>query len=68
MANIEAMSDGDENFSQAHGAHLHVLQEEMNTQEPQITMLLAHAEDQLMAAETIKTLIQEMTLLLESRG
>ena len=40
----------------------------MNTQEPQITMLLAHAEDQLMAAETIKTLIQEMTLLLESRG
>lgn len=64
----KAMSDGDENFSQAHEAHLHVLQEEMTTQEPQITMLLAHAEDQLMAAETIKTLIQEMTLLLESRG
>lgn len=40
----------------------------MNTQEPQITMLMAHAEDQLMSAETIKTLIQEIILLIESGG
>ena len=48
--------------------HLQLLQQEMNTQEPQITMLMAHAEDQLMSAETIKTLIQEIILLIESRG
>ena len=60
--------EGDESFSQAHEAHLQLLQQEMNTQEPQITMLMAHAEDQLMSAETIKTLIQEIILLIESRG
>lgn len=64
----QSMSNGDESFSQAHEAHLQLLQQEMNTQEPQITMLMAHAEDQLMSAETIKTLIQEIILLIESRG
>ena len=54
----QSMSNGDVSFSQ----------QEMNTQEPQITMLMAHAEDQLMSAETIKTLIQEIILLIESRG
>ena len=62
----QSMSNGDESFSQAHEAHLQLLQQEMNTQEPQITMLMA--EDQLMSAETIKTLIQEIILLIESRG
>ena len=57
----QSLSNGDE-------AHLQLLQQEMNTQEPQITMLMAHAEDQLMSAETIKTLIQEIILLIESRG
>ena len=64
----QSLSNGDESFSQAHEAHLQLLQQEMNTQEPQITMLMAHAEDQLMSAETIKTLIQEIILLIESRG
>ena len=67
-AHEQSMSNGDENFSLAHEAHLQLLQQEMNTQEPQITMLMAHAEDQLMSAETIKTLIQEIILLIESRG
>lgn len=62
----QSMSNGDESFSQAHEAHLQLLQQEMNTQEPQITMLMAHAEDQLMSAETIKTLIQEIILGLTS--
>ena len=46
----QSMSNGDESFSQAHEAHLQLLQQEMNTQEP------------------IKTLIQEIILLIESRG
>ena len=52
----QSMSNGDVSFSQAHEAHLQLLQQEMNTQE------------QLMSAETIKTLIQEIILLIESRG
>ena len=67
-AHEQSMSNGDESFSLAHEAHLQLLQQEMNTQEPQITMLMAHAEVQLMSAETIKTLIQEIILLIESRG
>ena len=63
----QSMSNGDVSFSQAHEAHLQLLQQEMNTQEPQITMLMAHAEDQLMSAETIKTLIQEIILLIENK-
>ena len=43
----QSLSNGDESFTQAHEAHLQLLQQEMNTQEPQITMLMAHAEDQL---------------------
>ena len=37
----QSMSNGDVSFSQAHEAHLQLLQQEMNTQEPQITMLMA---------------------------
>ncbi|MDO4467846.1 MAG: PTS lactose/cellobiose transporter subunit IIA [Bacillota bacterium] len=69
--NLEAYNNfliqGDQSFTQAHHAHLSVLQEEMNSGESQITMLMAHAEDQLMAAETIKTLIIEIVEILEER-
>ena len=51
----QSMSNGDESFSQAHEAHLQLLQQEMNTQEPQITMLMAHAEDQLTIWADIQT-------------
>lgn len=59
------LDQGDSHFTEAHDAHLKILQDEMNLGEPQITMLLAHAEDQLMSAETIKTLIQEIVMLIE---
>jgi len=59
----QSMSNGDVSFSQAHEAHLQLLQQEMNTQEPQITMLMAHAEDQLMNAETTKIMAEEIIKL-----
>ena len=41
----------------------------MTLLEPQITLLLTHAEDQLMGAETIKNVVQEcMDLYREVRG
>ena len=64
----QSMSNGDVSFSQAHEAHLQLLQQEMNTQEPQITMLMAHAEDQAYVSRNNKDLIQEIILLIESRG
>ena len=59
----QSLSNGDESFTQAHEAHLQLLQQEMNTQEPQITMLMAHAEDQLMNAETTKIMAEEIIKL-----
>lgn len=61
----ESITKGDESFVKAHHAHIEILNREMSTGEPQITMLLAHAEDQLMSAETIKTLVVEMALIIE---
>lgn len=59
------LEKGDRNYSLAHNEHLSVLQNEMELKEPQITMLLSHAEDQLMAAETIKILVEEIVELLK---
>ena len=59
----QSMSNGDESFSQAHEAHLQLLQQEMNTQEPQPPLLMAHAEDQLMNAETTKIMAEEIIKL-----
>lgn len=68
-ASKEKMILGDENFTKAHSAHLQTLQDEMTLQDPQITLLLTHAEDQLMGAETIKTVVQEcIELYREIRG
>ena len=36
------------------------MQEEMEVQEPRISLLMTHAEDQLMGAEMSKTFIMEL--------
>ena len=54
------ISEGDEHFVEAHHGHGALLAEEMETEEPQTSLLMTHAEDQLMGAETLKTLILEM--------
>ena len=60
------ISDGDVELTKAHHAHFEILQAEMSKGEPQITLLLAHAEDQLMSCETIKVLIVEFTEILKN--
>lgn len=54
------LEEGAEHFVEAHNGHMDVLQEEVNTEEPQISLLMTHAEDQLMAAETLKIVIVEL--------
>ena len=54
------LDEGAENFVEAHNGHMDVLQEEISTEEPQISLLMTHAEDQLMSAETLKIVILEL--------
>ena len=63
----EKIQEGGKHFVEAHNGHLDVLQAEMNTEEPQISLLMTHAEDQLMAAETLKTVILELIELYRER-
>lgn len=64
-----AAQKGDESFVEAHHGHGALLQEEMETEEPRISLLMCHAEDQLTGAETLKTIILELIeLYKEKRG
>lgn len=66
--NYKAVFDeGDKNHAKAHNSHCVVLTTEVSRNEPQITLLLAHAEDQLMAAETMKAIFVEVIELFEER-
>lgn len=62
------IEQGDQNFQLAHQAHISVLNEEMSSETAQISLLLAHAEDQLMAAETIKILVLELIKMGKKKG
>ena len=64
----DKLREGDENFVQAHHGHGEILQEEMSTEIPQISLLMTHAEDQLMGAETLKIVIQELIEMYKERG
>lgn len=56
----EKIKEGDENFVEAHHGHGELLQEEMEIQEPRVSLLMTHAEDQLMGAEITKTFTLEL--------
>lgn len=61
------MAQGDEGFAQAHLVHCDVLVAEMESLQSHSTLFMSHAEDQLMAAETIKILVTELMDLLEKK-
>lgn len=63
----QKLAEGDEHFVQAHHGHGGLLQVEMETEEPQISLLMTHAEDQLMGAEMLKLVIQELIELYKSK-
>ena len=51
---------GEAAFTEGHKAHAALLRDEASGNDPKImTLLLVHAEDQLMAAETFRTLALE---------
>lgn len=61
----ELIKEGDKHFAEAHHSHIGVLEEEVQTLTPQISLLMTHAEDQIMSAETLKTVILELIELYE---
>ena len=53
----ELIKQGDESFTEGH--HAKLIQQEAGGEATQMTLLLTHAEDQLMSAEAFKILSQE---------
>lgn len=56
---LQSLKEGDHMMAQAHESHFGLLQKEVQTGEPQVSLLILHAEDQLMACETIRLLVTE---------
>lgn len=56
----EAMKHGDACYVNGHKQHAELITKEANGEKTEVCLLLMHAEDQLMAAETIKLLAAEL--------
>ncbi len=63
----ENMKSGEELFVQGHHAHAKLVQQEANGEKVDVVLLLVHAEDQLMSAETFKILAEQFIDLYKSR-
>ena len=53
------IKNGDESFIDGHHAHAQLIQDEATGNTLNITLLLLHAEDQLMSAESFKIIAEE---------
>ena len=56
----ELMKKGDESFLTGHDAHTGLIQKEAGGDPVHMTLMITHAEDQLMAAETFKIVATEL--------
>lgn len=56
----EQIAEGEQSFLSGHAAHAEMIQQEAAGNHVQTSLLLMHAEDQLMSAETFKIIAQEM--------
>ena len=56
----ERIQSGEEFFNKGHGAHAGLIQQEAKGTPVQASLLLMHAEDQLMSAEAFKIIAVEM--------
>ena len=59
------IENGDEYFKKAHEHHFNLITMEANNELEQITLLLMHAEDQLMNADMVKLLVSELITIYE---
>ena len=52
----------EEFLSKAHHSHFSLIQQEANGEQVSFSLILMHAEDQLMSTETLKMLVEELIL------
>ena len=55
----KAIEEGNKVFIEGHQAHAKLLQQEASGEEVKVSLLLMHAEDQFMAADSFKILASE---------
>jgi Phosphotransferase system cellobiose-specific component IIA len=56
---LEKIKEGDEAFIEGHHVHADLIAKEANGEKIEVQLLLMHAEDQLMSAESFKTIAME---------
>lgn len=56
----EFILEGERHFIEGHRAHTKLLQKESSNESVTTTLLLMHAEDQLMSAESFKIIAEEL--------
>lgn len=54
------MAEGEEQFTEGHRVHAQLIQQEAQNGSTDISLLLIHAEDQMMSAEVMKILAAEL--------
>jgi len=55
----ELIAEGSKMYAEGHHAHAKLIQQEANGNKTEVSLLLLHAEDQMMSAETIKIMAEE---------
>lgn len=63
----ELIKSGDENFVNGHNAHSELISKEAGGDPISMNLMITHAEDQLMSAETIKIVALELIELYRER-
>lgn len=61
----QMIKEGEDAFNQGHEIHTKMIQEEANGKSIEVPILLVHAEDQLMSAESFKILANQFIDLYE---
>lgn len=59
------ITEGEEMFVQGHHAHAQLIQQEAAGEKSEYSLLLMHAEDQLMSAESFRVVSEEIIALYE---
>lgn len=67
LAYDELIKNGNKNYSKAHEVHQDLLIKEMTEKTPYVSLLIMHAEDQLLNCETIKFVVEEFVDLRKNK-
>lgn len=61
----KSIEEGEKIFIEGHHAHAELIQQEASGKNVEFRLLLMHAEDQLMSAETFKVMAEEFIVVYE---